>query len=257
MRTIIAANWKMHKNRAEARETARDLAARLRGEAPSRAVVLFPPFTALEAAQEGLRHGDPAHAVGVGGQNVYPADNGAFTGEICPAMLLDAGCSWVLTGHSERRHIFGETSSLVGRKTAFALSKGLCVIFCIGETLAEREGGRLEAVLREQLSEGLRDVAKSDLSRLAVAYEPVWAIGTGKVASEEDILNAHAFVRQELITAHGMESGEIISILYGGSVKPDNAGAILSLDNVNGLLVGGASLQAESFVNIIRAGQKA
>ena len=172
-------------------------------------------------------------------------------------MLLDAGCSWVLTGHSERRHILGESSVLVGEKTAFALKQGLCVILCVGESLAEREAGRLEDVLQAQLADGLANVPAEAVSRLAVAYEPVWAIGTGKVASAEDIAAAHAFVRSRLNALPGTEAGQSVRILYGGSVKPENAAGILALDNVDGLLVGGASLQAETFLRIIRAGQTA
>lgn len=257
MHTIIAANWKMHTTRAEARALARALAGDL-DAVPARAdveIVLFPPFTALEAAREGLEGVAPA--IALGGQNVYPAQSGAFTGEISPVMLRDAGCAWVLTGHSERRHIFGETSALVGEKTAFALKNGLSVILCVGETLAEREAGQLENVLRAQVTEGLAGVPAEDLARLAVAYEPVWAIGTGRVASPDDIVAAHAFVRGQLTALRGETAGRGVRILYGGSVKPDNAAGILALDNVNGLLVGGASLQAESFLRIIRAGQQA
>lgn len=255
MRSIIAANWKMHKNRAEARDLARALARDL-ADVPARPgveIVLFPPFTALEAAREGLEEA----GIALGGQNVYPAQSGAFTGEISPDMLRDAGCSWVLTGHSERRHILGESSALVGEKTAFALKSGLSVILCVGETLDEREAGRLEDVLQAQVAAGLAGVPAEDLARLAVAYEPVWAIGTGRVASPDDIVAAHAFVRGRLNTLCGPACGQTMRILYGGSVKPENAAGILGLDNVNGLLVGGASLQAETFLRIIRAGQTA
>lgn len=260
MRSLVAANWKMFKTRAEARDTARELATLLGGAPDNRDVVIFAPFTVFDATQEGL---DKVHGVTIGAQNVYPAPDGAFTGEISPAMLLDAGCTWVLTGHSERRHLLGESSSFVGAKTMFALEQGLCVMLCIGETLAERENGALEAVLRAQLEAGLAglqalpETARNQtLKRLAIAYEPVWAIGTGKVASEEDIVAAHAQVREILSTILGSE-GRTLRILYGGSVKPVNARQILALDNVNGLLVGGASLQAKSFADIIRADQLA
>lgn len=256
MQTLIAANWKMHKTRDEARSTVRRLVEGLvasPGLCKNMEIVLFPPFTALDAAGETLK--DCGLPVAIGGQNVYPARSGAFTGEISPDMLLDTGCAWTLTGHSERRHLLGESPVLTGKKTACALECGLSVILCIGETLAEREAGQLQEVLHGQLADGLRDVPPESLSRLAVAYEPVWAIGTGKVASPDDICNAHDFVRQEVNTIHGT-AGHTVRILYGGSVKPDNAADILGIDNVNGLLVGGASLQAESFLNIIRAGQK-
>ncbi len=166
-------------------------------------------------------------------------------------MLLDAGAVWVLTGHSERRHVLGESDELVGRKTAFALEQGLKVMLCIGEKLEEREAGRLEAVLRRQLDSGLPAGENALESRFAVAYEPVWAIGTGKVAGPDEVLATHAVVRRLLCERLG-EAGNGIPILYGGSVKPANAGSLIGLDNVDGLLIGGASLDAQSFVQIIR-----
>ncbi len=250
MRTLVAANWKMNKTRAEARSTAHDLATILGGAPDNRDVVVFAPFTALEATKEGL---DRAPGVFLGAQDVYPAESGAFTGEISPAMLQDVGCAWVLTGHSERRHVLGETPDFVGKKTAFALQQGLSVILCIGETLAERKAGKLDSVLWLQLEKGLAGLGPdADFSRLAVAYEPVWAIGTGQTASDEDIRMVHTLVRELLSSLLG-SNGIGIRILYGGSVKPSNAKAILALDNVNGLLVGGASLQAQSFADIVRA----
>ena len=249
MRTLIAANWKMYKTREEARSTARDLAQRLQPWPAPREVVIFAPFTALASAADGVA-GSP---IEVGAEDVYPAAEGAFTGEISPGMLRDAGAAWVLTGHSERRHVLGESDAFVGQKTAFALVSGLAVVLCIGEKLEERAAGKLEAVLRRQLETGLAGVpADLDPARLAVAYEPVWAIGTGKVASPADVMEAHAMTRELLRGLLGGK-GDEIAILYGGSVKPDNASAILALDNVNGLLVGGASLQAESFSRIVRA----
>ncbi|WP_299394494.1 triose-phosphate isomerase [uncultured Desulfovibrio sp.] len=249
MKTLIAANWKMHKTRAEARKTAEAVVAGLPGN--GRSLIVFPPFTAIAdvaevfAAREGLA---------VGGQDVYPAEKGAFTGEISPAMLRDAGATWVLTGHSERRHVLGESDAFVGRKTAFALSSGLNVMLCVGETLEEREAGQLEAVLRRQLREGLADVAaETAAAHVAVAYEPVWAIGTGKVAGCAEVLEAHALARRLLRDVVGAVADEI-PLLYGGSVKPDNAASLLALDNVNGLLIGGASLEAESFLRIAEAG---
>ncbi len=249
MSRLIAANWKMYKTIAQARETAAALSADL--PEPSVEVILFPPFTALAATSEALSMSGAA----VGGQDVYPAEEGAYTGEISPAMLLDAGCSWVLTGHSERRNLMGESPVLVGKKTAFALNAGLKVMLCIGETLQEREAGQLAAVLARQLESGLRDVPDTvGAGQLAIAYEPVWAIGTGKTATSDDITAAHAVVRRLLTTLRG-EVGRDLRILYGGSVKPENASGILALDNVGGLLVGGASLRADSFAEIIRAAQ--
>lgn len=250
MRTLVAANWKMNKTRAEARATAHELATLLGGAPDNRDVVVFAPFTSLEATKEGL---NGAPGLYLGAQDVYPANEGAFTGEISPAMLKDAGCAWVLTGHSERRHVIGESPELVGRKTAFALEQGLSVILCIGETLAQRRAGKLDSLLWLQLEKGLAGLGKdADFSRLAVAYEPVWAIGTGQTASNEDICMVHTLVRELLSSLLGSD-GIGIRILYGGSVKPANAKSILAIDNVNGLLVGGASLQAQSFADIVRA----
>ncbi len=249
MKTIIAANWKMHKNRAEAVETASALHALLKDSIPpNRQVIVFPPFTALADTACAL------HPVAsVGAQDVYPAREGSFTGEISPAMIQDCGASWVLTGHSERRHILHESDDFVGQKTRFALEAGLSVMLCIGETLAEREEGQLETVLRNQLEAAIRQIpADACPDRLAIAYEPVWAIGTGKVASHDDILETHAIIRNLLGVILGSVSGSL-SILYGGSVKSENAAGILDLDNVNGLLVGGASLKAESFSRIVGA----
>ena len=247
MNTLIAANWKMYKTIAEARDTAAALSLTVPQVACD--VLIFPPFTALAATREGLTLPGAA----VGGQDVYPATEGAFTGEIAPAMLMDAGCEWVLTGHSERRSILGESPDFVGRKASCALDAGLKVMLCIGETLQERESGQLAAVLARQLESGLRDMRDTlSAEQLAIAYEPVWAIGTGKTATSEDIVASHMVIRNLLTTLRG-NMGRDIRILYGGSVKPGNARDILALDNVCGLLVGGASLQAESFAEIIRA----
>ncbi len=240
----------MYKTVAQAGDTARRLATLVADLPGDREVLVFPPFTAISAVVEAFRG---AAGCSVGGQDLYPAEEGAFTGEIAPGMLLDMGCAYALTGHSERRHVIGESNEFVGRKTAFALEKGLKVVLCVGETIEEREAGKVEAVLDAHLESGLAHipagVAASDLS---VAYEPVWAIGTGKVAGPRDILEAHAYVRTrlgELLPGIGAE----VRILYGGSVKPENCGQIISLDNVDGVLVGGASLQAESFSRIVLA----
>ncbi|MFV0421594.1 triose-phosphate isomerase [Oleidesulfovibrio sp.] len=250
MKKLMAANWKMFKTADEAVHTAEELVD-VTGVVPQdREVLVFSNFISLSgvaktfSAQAGFF---------CGAQNVYPAKEGAFTGEISPDMITAAGAGWVLTGHSERRSILGESSEFVGQKTAFCLENGLNVVLCIGETLEERESGRLESVLRDQLSKGLAEVPV-DIApdRIAVAYEPVWAIGTGKVAGPAEIRETHAGVRsllRELLPA----AADNIRILYGGSVKPDNASEIISLDNVDGVLVGGASLQAESFSRIILA----
>ena len=249
MKILIAANWKMHKNAAEAQETIRNLRA-LVGQTLPCTMVLFPPATALYAATEALQGLEKAHT---GVQNIYPAASGAFTGEISPAMARDAGASWVLVGHSERRHIFGESDAFIAEKTAYCLQEGLQVMLCIGEKLEEREQGDLRAVLHRQLSTALEKLPQTaPFNAIAIAYEPVWAIGTGKTASEQDVLEAHALVRELLVSICG-EKAKQTHILYGGSVKADNAARLLTLDNVGGLLVGGASLQAESFATIVQA----
>lgn len=253
MRALIAGNWKMYKTGAEAETTLRDLASLLHRDCPTgRDVLIFAPFTALGAAANAMREVLPQGMIGA--QDVYPAEEGAFTGEISPRMIAACGAKWVLTGHSERRHILGENDELVGRKTVFSLAHGLNVTLCIGEKLEEREAGQWEAVLERQLRLGLVGIVDAATlpDTLAIAYEPVWAIGTGKTATSQDILDAHAFIRL-LLKDIFKESGPQVRILYGGSVKPDNASAILGLDNVDGVLVGGASLQAEIFNQIVTA----
>ncbi|MCF8040445.1 MAG: triose-phosphate isomerase [Desulfohalobiaceae bacterium] len=245
----MAANWKMFKTRQEAEETTRELMSLTAAKLPSdREVLLIPPFTAIAsvAATIGSKTG-----FGVGAQNFYPAENGAYTGEISPDMLLDLGCSWALVGHSERRHLFHEDNEFLAQKVRFGLERGLNIILCIGETLNERKNGQLATILNKQLTSALSDIGYTDIaSRLVVAYEPVWAIGTGEVARTEDIREAHDYVRSELKKIFS-SAADSIRILYGGSVKPDNISEIITLDNVDGVLVGGASLQAESFSRIV------
>lgn len=249
MKKLMAANWKMFKTAQEAKDTAAELVKLVGDLSEDREVVVFPPFTALYAAGEVF---SKSEGYSFGGQNVCAALEGAFTGEISPVMLKDTGCTWVLTGHSERRALFGETSEQVGEKTTFALNNDLNVCLCIGETLEEREAGKLEAVIAEQLEKGLATIPDVPAERLAIAYEPVWAIGTGKVAGPEEILEAHAIVRAKLLDIL-KEKANTTRVLYGGSVKPENATQIISLDNVDGVLVGGASLKAESFSKIVTA----
>jgi triosephosphate isomerase len=247
----------MYKTWDEAGQTARGIVEGVGNRLPEgREALILPPFTSIRAVAEVLsgRPGFP-----VGGQDLYPAEEGAFTGEISARMLLDLGCAWVLTGHSERRHVLGEDDRLVGRKTAFGLKAGLGVILCIGEKIDERRSGQVEAVLERQLREGLAGLPELpglaeafESNRLVIAYEPVWAIGTGEVAGPKDIVEAHGFVRRTLESIPALDAAQT-RILYGGSVKPDNCAEIIGLDNVDGVLVGGASLQAESFTRIILA----
>lgn len=251
MKKLMAANWKMYKTAGQAAQTATEMRERIGVPGTDREILVFPPFTALAGVVAAFQD---AQGYAVGGQNFYPAEEGAFTGEIAPNMLLDLGATYGLTGHSERRHVLGESDEFVGRKTAFGLEAGLRIVLCVGELIAERRAGQVEAVLLRQLTAGLQEVPR-DIApeRLSVAYEPVWAIGTGEVAGPEDIVAAHAFVRKTLQGIFGEKANEM-RLLYGGSVKPANVEAIMTLDNVDGVLVGGASLLAASFQNIAQAG---
>lgn len=251
MKKLMAANWKMYKTWAEAEATARELVELVAAKLPAdREVLVFPPFTALKAVGDAFAAADGFSA---GGQDYYTEEEGAFTGEISPKMLADAGAAYGLTGHSERRHVLGESDELVGRKTAYGLERGLKVILCVGEKIEERRGGKVEEVLERQLRAGLRGVpADVEPERISVAYEPVWAIGTGEVAGPAEIEQAHAFTRKILVSVFGEKANEM-RVLYGGSVKPGNCAEIIALDNVDGVLVGGASLLSESFSQIVLA----
>jgi triosephosphate isomerase len=251
MKKLMAANWKMYKTWDEAKSTAEELVGLVADKLPAdREVLICPPFTALKAVGDVF---GPVAGFSAGGQDYYIQEEGAFTGEIAPKMLKDAGATFGLTGHSERRHVFGEDDEFVGAKTAYGLNEGLKVILCIGELLDERKAGRVHEVLERQLRAGLKDVPRDvDPERLSVAYEPVWAIGTGEVAGPAEIVEAHDFTRKILVSVFG-EKGSEMRILYGGSVKPGNCSEIIALDNVDGVLVGGASLQGQSFSEIVLA----
>jgi triosephosphate isomerase len=251
MKKLMAANWKMYKTWDEARSTAEELVGLAAEKLPDdREVLVFPPFTALKAVGDVF---GPVNGFSAGGQDYYIQEEGAFTGEIAPKMLKDAGASYGLTGHSERRHVLGEDDAYVGAKTAYGLKEGLSVILCVGELIEERKAGRVREVLERQLRVGLKDVpADVAPERLSVAYEPVWAIGTGEVAGPAEIVEAHDFVRKILVSIFGEKANEM-RILYGGSVKPGNCSEIIALDNVDGVLVGGASLQGQSFSEIVLA----
>ena len=251
MKKLMAANWKMFKTWEEARTTAQELVDLTALALPEdREVLIFPPFTALKAVADVL---SPIKDFSVGGQDFYTKEEGAFTGEISPAMLLDVGARYGLTGHSERRHVLGESDTYIGDKTAYGLAAGLKVILCVGEKIEERKAGQVEVVLQRQIQAGVENVPRDvDPKNLCVAYEPVWAIGTGEVAGPEEILKAHACTRKILQSIFGNKANEI-RILYGGSVKPDNCAEIIALDNVDGVLVGGASLLSESFSRIVLA----
>jgi triosephosphate isomerase len=245
-RPFIAGNWKMHKTLAEARALARDIrqgvAANWRAE-----VGLAPPYTALAAVAAELAGSDLRLAA----QNAFWEKQGAYTGAISPLMLADAGCHYVIIGHSERRQHFGETNETVNRRLNAVWEAGLAAILCVGETLEQRELGKTFAVVRTQLTEGLANLSIG-ADRLVIAYEPVWAIGTGKTATPDQAQEVHAFIRSLLREFVG-PSGEEIRIQYGGSVTPDNSAALLAQPDIDGALVGGASLKAELFLPIIAA----
>lgn len=249
MRTpLVAGNWKMNLLIDDAVKTAHELKS-LVADVSAVEVVVCPVFTALRPVSDALKGAN----IAVGGQNCYLKESGAFTGEISPQMLLDAGCAWTIIGHSERRQYFGETDALLNDKLRFALASGLKVMFCIGETLEERESGRMNEVLVRQITEGLQGLAEADFARIAVAYEPVWAIGTGVTATPEQAEEAHAFVRDLVRDQFGAAVADGLRIQYGGSVKPDNAAELMAKPNVDGALVGGAALKADSFAAIVRA----
>jgi len=248
MRTpLVVANWKMHGTCAEARTLALGVREGLRG-VEGVEVVLCPPFTAL-AAVGGVLAGS---RVGLGAQDAHWEASGAFTGAVSPAMLVELGCRFVILGHSERRQHFGESDETVNRKVRAALAHGLTPILCVGEREAERERGATFAVVETQLRGGLAGLGAAEVARVVLAYEPVWAIGTGRNAIPEQAAEVHAFLRGLLGEAASKEVAQAARILYGGSVKPDNIGALIAEPEIDGGLVGGASLRAPEFLAIVR-----
>ena len=245
---FVAGNWKMYTNAATAKALAAAVVEGLAGEKRVR-VAVCPPAPYLQLVGEALR-GSP---VGLGAQNCYPEKEGAFTGEVSPVMLADVGCRYVILGHSERRHKLGETDAFINRKVQAALAAGLQVILCLGETLDERKADRTEAVLDTQLTGGLAGLDAADLKGVVLAYEPVWAIGTGVNATPEQAQQAHAYIRRRIGGRFGEEAAAALPIQYGGSMKPDNAAALLHQPDVDGGLIGGASLNAGQFLAIVRA----
>jgi triosephosphate isomerase len=247
-RPFIVGNWKMHKTVAEARALAaavRDGVA-IFGDID---VAVAPPFTALLAVGEVLK----GSSVGLAAQTMHEAAKGAFTGEISPVMLKDAGCTHVILGHSERRHLFGETDLAIMKKARAALDHGLVPILCVGETLDERETSRTFDVVERETEQALRHVTPEEAARSVLAYEPLWAIGTGKTATPGQAQEVHTFIRKLVARSHGDSVARVIRILYGGSVKPDNAGLLIAEPDVDGALVGGACLEAPSFLGIVAA----
>ena len=244
---VIAGNWKMHLTLREAEALVKALRASCDIDAVE--IVLCPPFTALASVSQWLQ----GSRISLGAQDLFWEPQGAFTGEISGPMLVDVGCRYVIIGHSERRAHFGETDGFVNRKLRAALPQGLTPIVCIGETLAEREANRTLAVLTRQLEGSLDGVSSTDIERLIIAYEPVWAIGTGCNATPEQAQEVHAFIRRWAARAHGVAAGEGLRIQYGGSVNAANASSLLQQADVDGALVGGASLKAEAFSAIVKS----
>jgi len=244
---LMAANWKMYKTPDQTRDFFRDFLPLVAGHDRDE-IVVCPPFVDLQAALESVK----GSSVSIGAQNVHWANEGAYTGEISAAMLLAIGCTHAIIGHSERRQYFGETDDSVNLRLKTALEAGLTPIVCVGEVLQEREAGLTEDVLRRQCTRAFHKVSTKKAGKLVVAYEPVWAIGTGKTATPQLASEAHSLIRGEAAKTFGQEFADQLRILYGGSVKPENAKALMSEDEIDGALVGGASLDAKSFAVIVK-----
>jgi triosephosphate isomerase len=247
-RPIIGGNWKMQKTIAESKSFIGELLTKIENMQEKVDIVIIPPFTSINTVSEALK----GKKIYTGGQNMYCEEKGAFTGEISPNMLLDAGATYVVLGHSERRAIFKESSELVSKKVKLSVKKGLKPILCIGETKDERISGKTEAVLKEQLTGSLNGITKEEMANIVIAYEPVWAIGTGLTATPAQAQDAHAYVRKLLASMYDESISKKTRIQYGGSVKPDNAKELFSQPDIDGGLVGGASLEVKSLVDIIK-----
>jgi triosephosphate isomerase len=244
---FIAGNWKMNKTVGEALDLVRELKTAISGVKEVE-VAVAPPFTALDAVRKEIE----GSSIRLAAQNLYWEEKGAFTGEISPPMLKEVGCQYVIIGHSERRQLFGESDETVNRRINAALAKGLKVIFCIGETLKEREEGRTFSVIERQIEGGLKGLGGKEMTNMVIAYEPVWAIGTGKTATPEQAEEVHRFIREKVEKLYSRQVSEEIRIQYGGSVTPENIKGLMSQPDIDGALVGGASLKAESFSKIVR-----
>ena len=247
---LIVGNWKMYTTAIEAKELAKSVVEGI-GIENSLTVVICPPFPYLDMVGEILQ----GSRIKLGAQNLFPEKEGAFTGEVSPTMLLDLGCKYVILGHSERRHKLGESDTFINQKVRVALAAGFEVIFCVGETLHQRESDQTEALLHQQLLQGLADLPAGSLSRLSIAYEPVWAIGNhGHHATPRQAQDAHAIVRRCFGQMFEEKSAQTLAIIYGGSVNPEDAAALLGQQGVDGVLVGADSLNADQFLSIIKAG---
>lgn len=249
---IIAGNWKMNKTVAEAESLSAAIQRELESETKVD-VVLCPPFTAIAAVSQEVS----GSQIAVGAQNMHHEASGAYTGEISAEMLREQFCRYVILGHSERRQYFAETDASVNKKTHAALAAGLKPIVCVGETLEEREADKIEEVITTQINGGLEGVSAADLRNVVVAYEPVWAIGTGKTASPEQAQDVHALIRSLLAKLSDQATADAVRIQYGGSMKPANAAELLSKPDIDGGLIGGAALDPTSFIEIVKAAQNA
>ena len=248
-RPIVAGNWKMNLTATEAAELAAGLVSTLGGFCEGRDVVVCPPFTSLASVQTVIEKS----SIELGAQNMHAHDCGAFTGEISPGMILTSGCTYVILGHSERRHLFGELDKDVNAKLVKALAAGLNPIVCIGETLDQRDAGNTETVVLGQVGAALRGVEPAEAARVVLAYEPVWAIGTGKTATADQASEVHGLIRDFLGETVGSDVSQDVRIQYGGSVKPENASKLFACPDIDGGLIGGASLNANDFAEIVKA----
>jgi triosephosphate isomerase (TIM) len=254
---IFAANWKMNNGASETEEFIKSFLSKTQGLNLPAEIVIAPPFVSLPKLADLLHNSDPgknAHSIQIAAQNCSQFDSGAYTGEVSVLMLREFFVHYVILGHSERRSIFGETDATINAKIRKAREANLKPIFCIGETLAEREAEKLQSVLKTQVTQGLKDVSEKDLSDIVIAYEPVWAIGTGVTATTDQAQEAHAFVRSLIAELYGSEPANKIRIQYGGSVKPNNAAELMACPDIDGALIGGASLDPQSFLEIISNG---
>ncbi|MEO8233699.1 MAG: triose-phosphate isomerase [Ignavibacteriota bacterium] len=245
---VIAGNWKMNNDLKESEKLIVELKNLLQNEKPNCDVIVCPPFTSLSEAAKLLK----GSSIKLGAQNMHFEDSGAFTGEVSALMLKSVGCEYVILGHSERRNIFGESDELINKKIKKALAAGLIPIFCVGELLEERENGKTNDVVKRQILKGLDEISAEEMKNIIVAYEPVWAIGTGKTATPTQAQEVHEFIRDLIEIDYTLEIANDLVIQYGGSVKPDNAKELISQKDIDGALVGGACLKADSFLGIIK-----
>ena len=250
---IFAANWKMNKGPSATEDFVKSFQSKIHGQSFHCDIVIAPPIVSLAKLTE-LLHTQNTNSIQIAAQNCSEHDSGAYTGEVSVLMLREFFTHYVILGHSERRSIYGETDAVINAKMKKAIETNLKPIFCIGETLAEREGGLLETVLRTQVTDGLKDISEKEMAEVVIAYEPVWAIGTGVTATSQQAQDAHAFVRSLVADLYGADVASRVRIQYGGSVKPANAAELMACPDIDGALIGGAALEPQSFFEIIRNG---